>query len=118
VNASPDFITLLCALSYVLFAIYSFALWTFALLRTRLNFCYIFMATAVFSFIISVITVILYWDPYFGLRTFGHAGWRICYYFIVLIQPAASLVSAAGTTVLVVWLVKRSNQAMQSTRES
>jgi len=114
----PDPVTTICGIVHIAVALYAVALWSFALYRTGFLFCYFFVAAAVVSVIISISAIVLHLDPLIGVRLLGQPGWRICYYFIVVIQPIASLVAATGSTVLVLWLTKRSNQAMQRTAGS
>jgi uncharacterized membrane protein YhfC len=112
---SRDPITLICAGLYITLALYSVGLWAFALFRTGMAFCYFFIIAALFSAFISIVTVVMYLDPYVGVRLFGKLGWRISYYFIIVIQPVGGLIGITGSTMLVRWLTKRSNQSMQPT---
>jgi hypothetical protein len=112
---SRDPTTLICGALYIMIALYAVGLWAFALFRTRMAFCYFFILAALSGAFISVVTILMYLDPYIGLRLFGSSGWRISYYFIIVIQPFASLIGVVGSTILVRWLTKRSNQAMQPT---
>jgi hypothetical protein len=112
---SRDPTTLICGALYIVIALYAAALWAFALFRTGMVFCYFFVIAALAGAFISVVTVVMYLDPYIGVRLFGSVGWRISYYFIIIVQPVASLISVIGSTMLVLWLTKRSNQAMQRT---
>ena len=106
---------LICGAAYILLALFGAALWVFALLRTRMLFCYFYIAAAVVAAFISVITVSMYLDPYIGVRLLGKAGWKVSYYFIVIVQPAAYAISLIGSIILVRWLTKRPNQSMQPT---
>jgi hypothetical protein len=115
---SPDPVTIICGIAHILVALYALALWSFALYRTGFLFCYCFIAATVVSVFTSVITVVLYFNPFLCVRLLGQPGWRICYYVIVIIQPVASLVAAIGSTVLVLWITKTSNQAIQRTAGS
>jgi len=58
---------------------------------------------------ISVVSVAMYLDPYVWARLLGKAGWRISYYFIIVVQPIGLPTGATGATILVRWLTKRSN---------
>jgi ABC-type multidrug transport system permease subunit len=107
--------TLICAALYVTFAFYATGLWVFALFRTRMTFCYFFIASAIVGAILSVFAVAMYLDPYIWVRLLGRAGYRVSYYFVIVVQPTAYLVNIIGATMLVRWLTKRSNQAMQLT---
>jgi hypothetical protein len=63
----------------------------------------------------QVVSVAMYLDPYVWVRLLGKAGWRISYYFIIVVQPIGLLIGATGATILVRWLTKRSNQPLQPT---
>jgi hypothetical protein len=112
---SRDPTTLICGGLYILLALYAAGLWAFALFRTGMAFCYFFIVAAVFSAFISVVTVAMYLDPYIGVRLLGPFGWRISYYFIIVVQPVALLIGVTGSTILVRWLTKRSNQSLEPT---
>jgi len=112
---SPDLTTLICGFVYVLLSLYAAGLWAFALFRTGLGFCYFFIIATLIGVFISVVALLLHLDPNIGVRIFGKFGWRMSYYFIIVIQPVASLISVIGSTILVGWLIKRSNQTMKLT---
>ena len=57
----------------------------------------------------------MYLDPYVWVRLLGKAGWRVSYYFIIVVQPVALLIGVTGSTILVRWLTKRSNQSLEPT---
>jgi hypothetical protein len=78
-------------------------------------FCYFFIASAVVGAILSVFAVAMYLDPYIWVRLLGRAGYIVSYYFVIVSQPVAYLVNIIGATMLVRWLTKRSNPAMQPT---
>ena len=112
---SHDPITLICGVVYILLALYVAGLWAFCLFRTGLVFCYFYIAAAVVGTFISVISVAMHLDPYVWVRLLGKAGWRISYYLIIVVQPIGVLIGATGTTILVRWLTKRSNQSLKPT---
>jgi hypothetical protein len=107
--------TLICAALYIAFAFYAAGLWVFALFRTGMAFCYFFIASAVVGAILSVFAVAMYLDPYIWVRLLGKDGYTVSYYFVIVSQPVAYLISIIGATMLVRLLIKRSNQAMQRT---
>jgi hypothetical protein len=78
-------------------------------------FCYFYIVAALVGAFISVVSVGMYLDPYIWVRLLGKSGWRVSYYFIIVVQPSAGLISVIGSTILVRWLTKRSNRAMQPT---
>jgi hypothetical protein len=57
----------------------------------------------------------MYLDPYIWVRLLGKTGWRVSYYFIIVVQPAAYLISLIGSVMLVRWLTKRPNQSLEPT---
>ena len=106
-TASGSIVPLVCAVLFVILGIYVLALWIFALIRTRLSFCYIFVITGALHLIVSVINLALYIDPPIGIRLLGQPGAAIFYYAFLWIQPATFLVSATGSTLLVIWLTRK-----------
>jgi hypothetical protein len=110
-----DPITLVCGGFYILLALYLAGLWAFALFRTGMVFCYFYIVAAIVGAFISVVSVAMYLDPYVWVRLLGKAGWRISYYFIIVVQPIGLLIGATGATMLVRWLTKRSNQPLEPT---
>jgi hypothetical protein len=52
-------------------------------------------------------------DPYLWVRLLGRTGWNVSYYFIIVVPPVGLRIGVTGSTILVRWLTKRSNQAMQ-----
>lgn len=109
--------TLVCGALYIAFAFYAAGLWVFALVRTRMAFCYFFIASAIVGAVLSVFAVVMYLDPYFWVRLFGRAGYRVSYYFVMVSQPVSYLVSITGATLLVRWLTKRCNRVMDRTAD-
>jgi MFS family permease len=107
---SHDPITLVCGGVYIVLALYIAGLWAFALLRTGMVFCYFYIVAALVGAFISVVSVAMYFDPHIWVRLLGKAGWRISYYFIIVVQPIGVLIGATGATILVRWLTRRSNQ--------
>jgi hypothetical protein len=115
-KAMTDVVTFLCALSFVIFGVYSLALWIFGSIRTGLIAFYLLIAAALIHLAVSVCNVALVYDHYMGIRLLGHAGWTIFYYVFVCIQPIESLLAAIGLTMLVIWIIRgRSNQSLQPT---
>jgi hypothetical protein len=112
---SRDPTTLICAVLYIILALYAVGLWVFALLRTGMVFCYFYIVAALVGAFISVVSVAMYLDPYIWVRLLGKEGWRISYYFIIVVQPAAYLIGVSDSTILVRWLTKRSNQSLEPT---
>jgi hypothetical protein len=80
-----------------------------------MTFCYFLIASAIVNAILSVFAVAMYLDPYLWVRLFGRTGYAVYYYFVIVTQPIAYLVNIIGATMLVRWLTKRPNQAMQPT---
>jgi hypothetical protein len=114
---SRDPTTLICAGLYIFLALYAVGLWVFALFRTGMVFCYFYIVAALVGAFISIVSVAMYLDPYIWVRLLGKAGWKVSYYFIIIVQPAAYLIGVIGSTILVRWLTKRSNQALQPTAD-
>jgi len=112
---SHDPLTLICGGVYILLALYVAGLWAFCLFRTGMVFCYFYIVAAVVGTFISVVSVAMHLDPYVWVRLLGKAGWRISYYLIIVVQPIGVLIGATGATILVKWLIKRSNQSLEST---
>ena len=81
----------------------------FALFHTGMVFCYFYIVAAIVGAFISGVSVAMYLDPYVWVRLLGKAGWRISYYFIIVVQPIGLPTGATGATILVRWLTKRSN---------
>jgi hypothetical protein len=96
-----------CAGVFVILSVYVLALWIFAVIRTRFVFCYIFLVTGVLNLFICTINFILHIDPYVGVRLLGLQLWKIFYYAFLLIQPITFVISATGTTILVLWLIRK-----------
>lgn len=67
-TSRTDPTTLLCGGAYIFLAFFAVGLWVFALLRTRMVFCYSYIMAAVVAAFISVITVGMYLDPYIWVR--------------------------------------------------
>ena len=107
VTALTDVVTLLCALSFVIFGVYSLALWIFGSVRTGMSAFYLLIAAALIHLAVSVCNVALVYDHYMGIRLLGHTGWTIFYYVFVCIQPIESLLAAVGLTMLVIWITRR-----------
>jgi hypothetical protein len=112
---SRDPTTLVCAGLYIMLTLYAVGLWAFALVRTRMVFCYFYIVAALVGAFISVVSVGMYLDPYIWVRLLGRSGWTVSYYFIIVVQPIALLIGVTGSTILVRWLTKRSNQSLQPT---
>jgi hypothetical protein len=118
-----DFVTLLCAISFVVFDVYALALWVYVLVRTRLAFAYVFVLEAVVALILAVINVVLYHDPYVGVRLLGRSGWKTFYYVFVCVQPMNALIDVVGLTILVFWisrtgLTRRCSESLAAPRSS
>jgi len=114
--ASVEPVTLVCALSFVLFGAYSVALWIYGLIRTGSVAFVLLLVAALIGIAVSVVNVALVYDHYIGIRLLGQAGWKIFYYAFVCIQPIESLLSTIALTMLVIWISrKRPNQALQPT---
>ena len=112
---SHDPLTFMCGGVYILLTLYIAGLWAFCLFRTGIVFCYFYILAAVVGIFISVVSVTMHLDPHIWERLLGKAGWRISYYVIILVQPIGILIGATGTTILVRWLTKRSNQSLEPT---
>jgi hypothetical protein len=87
------------------------------LIRTRLAFAYFFVFEGVVGLVLAVINVLLYRDPYVGLRLLGRSGWRTFYYMFVCVQPVNALIGLVGLMIFVVWisragLTNRSSQPL------
>jgi hypothetical protein len=116
-TAPGDFVTLVCAISFVVLDIYALALWIYVLVRTRLNFAYLFVLEGFVALALAVINVVLYYDPYIGVRLLGRSGWKTFYYVFVCVQPVNALIGVVGLTILVFWisrtgLTNRSSQPL------
>jgi hypothetical protein len=105
--AVVDPVTLLCAMSFVVFGVYSVALWVYGFIRTGLVAFGILIVAAVIGIAVSIANVALVYDSYIGIRLLGRTGWRIFYYAFVCIQPLESLLSAVALTMLVIWITRR-----------
>jgi hypothetical protein len=106
-TAPRDLVTLVCAIGFIVLNLYYLGLWIYALHRTRLGFCYILVATGAVGVFLSVINVVLYCDPYVGVRGLGLPGWKVFYYLFVCIQPINVVASYIGFTLLVAWMTRR-----------
>lgn len=105
-------VTVLCALSFILFGVYLLALWAYGYVRTGLIAFSILIIAAVIQIAVAFSNVALVFDPYIGIRLLGRTGWRIFYYTFVCIQPIESLLSAVALTILVAWIT-RTHRASQ-----
>ena len=73
-------------------------------------FCYFYILSAIVGLFMSIVSVGMYLDPYIWVRLLGQAGWKVSYYFIIVVQPVAYFISIVGSVVLVRWLIKRPNR--------
>jgi hypothetical protein len=104
--AVTDTVTLFSAISFVLFAVYSVALWTYGFIRTGLLAFPILIIAAVIGIAVSIANVALVYDSYIGIRLLGQSAWKIFYYAFVCIQPIQTLLSAVALTMLVIWITR------------
>jgi hypothetical protein len=89
---SRDPTTLICAGLYIMLALSAVGLWVFALLLTGMVLCYFYIVAALVGVFISIVSVAMHLDPYVWVRLLGRAGWRISYYFIIVVQPIGLLI--------------------------
>ncbi len=116
-TAPLDLVTCLCALSFIVLGIYALALWIYALVRTGFGFFWLLVIASVLGVIVSIINAALVYDHYVGIRLLGQPGWKIFYYAFYCVQPVESLLSVVGSTILVIWITRRSNQPLQPTAD-
>ena len=76
-KAVTDIVTFPCALTFVIFGVYSLALWIFGSIRTGLIAFYLLIAAALIHVAVSVCNVALVYDHYMGIRFLGHAAWKV-----------------------------------------
>jgi hypothetical protein len=105
-QAPYDLATLLCAISYVAFALYALILWTYAAIRMRQAFFYLFVFGSAIGLVVSLVNVLLYANPHIGVRFLGLRGWKLFYYLFISSQVFESVMVLMGSTMLVRWLIR------------
>jgi len=113
--ATVDTVTLGCAVSFVFFSVYTIALGTYGFMRTGFIAFFLLIVASAIGLAVSIANVALVCDSYIGIRLLGRDGWKIFYYVFYSVQPIGSLVTAVAMTILTVWIIRRSNQALQPT---
>ena len=96
--------------------LYSAGLWSFAYIRTALPFCLVLVVTSVGALLVTLVAAAFAYDLA-GIKRFDPG--NIIYGFsFFLLQPLVTLLTAAGQTWLVIWLIRNrrgSNQSLQPT---
>ncbi len=111
-----DVIRLLTAVGFVVANLYFLALWCFAVMRTGLNFAWIFAISSGAALFVAIINLALAFD-FPGVkrkRLLGPDAYYILYWAFLAVQPCVLLVNVIGNTILVRYLLRsRSISASQ-----
>jgi len=115
-----DLITFFCTIGFVVLHLSFVGVWTFAIWRTRLWFFYIALVVAVCASAISVINVILYYDPVYVPRLLGRQFYAMFFHSFVWAQLSVTLLGLINSLFMVRWIIPRcdngrSNQALEPT---
>lgn len=115
-----DPITFFCTLGFVLVHLSFVGLWTFAIWRTRLWFFYITLLVALGASAISIINVVLYYDPVYVQQLLGRQFYAMFFYSFVWAQLCVSFLGLIGSVLMVRWIIprfdsSRSNQSLEPT---
>jgi hypothetical protein len=100
-------VTLFCAASLVIFALYVVALWTYAFTRTGSISFVLLLVAGIIALGVSLANVALVYDGYLGIHLLGRSAWKIFYYVFVCIQPVEALLSVIGLTMLVTRVTRK-----------
>ena len=115
----PDWPTVVCALGFVAGNTFALALWIYGAFRTGLWFCYLMILVAAFGIVLAVVNTIIYYNPASIYHALGSALYHIVFYGYIYALLGNSVLSLAGLTFIVLWMVKardslnRSNQSLE-----
>jgi hypothetical protein len=106
-------ITVLSAISLVLFDVYGLALSIYGIIRTGFTAFLILIAVFVIGLCVSIANVALVCDSYIGIRLLGATGWMIFYYVFVCVQPVGALLTAIALTMLTLRTLRKSSDQLR-----
>jgi hypothetical protein len=84
--------------------LFRLALWLFGLFRTGLWFFYVLIFSALAGVLLSVINVIVYYDPQFMPRLLGAPGFAFFFYVYIWLLLFNFVLSLIGSTFIVRWI--------------
>ena len=96
-----DYPAFFCTVGFVIAYLFGLGLWLFGLLRTRFSFFYVLIAAAVLGLVLSVINVVVYYDPKFMPALLGPRGFALFFYWYIWLLLFQFVLSLVGLTILV-----------------
>lgn len=99
-----DYATFFCTVGFVIANLFGLALWLFGLFRTGLWFFYVLIFSALAGVVLSMINVIVYYDPQFMPRLLGAPGFAFFFYVYIWLLLFNFVLSLIGSTFIVRWI--------------
>src|SRR4051794_21116758 len=99
-----DFATFFCTAGFVILHLFCLGLWMFSIWRTRLWFFYVFLAVELCAVGLSVVSLILYYNPPSIPRLLGRQLYAMFFYSFIWAQLLTGVAGVIGSIFLLRWL--------------
>jgi hypothetical protein len=111
-----DPITFLCTVGFAIAEVFGVGLWTFALFRTGLSVFYIMIVAGVLGFVLSVVNLVLFYNPPFVPQFLGRTAYAPFFYVFIWSQLLSFVLALVGFTLMVRWMCT-AQRRLQSTTQ-